>query len=1038
MNASRSFQLRKSDSFPDGSVVCSRRFTRALLAGFLFLSYSAAFALDPHQPIGELYHSAWSALQGIHGEVMALAQTSDGFLWLGTSDGLLRFDGLSFERYQPDNGPLIGTMISALMSLPDGGLWIGFGRGGASLLDKGRITNYTDAQGFPVSKVRAFARDGTGVTWAAVVGGLARFDGQRWRTVRGDWNYPVKSAWTVFTDQQGNLWTATGTQLLVLPRGERQFQDTGIACNEVNGITQAVDGTIIFDDEHAKRMREIRRDQNGKITMLPDLRVSLGSPFVDRDGTLWVTAAQGLIRVPFLKQPGREEQSAELFTEKEGLTSNSAEVVLEDREGNIWVATAEGLDRFRNRNVRWFPLPGALFSLVAGSNGEVWAGSGATNSHYPLLRVDDRKPGGEPDQVYTAFHDPDGSIWYSARNALIHWKDGRFVNVPVPATVAKLSRSSSAPIVASSITRDDSGSLWVAFGGSGEFRLKNGMWTFVPVLPDHPDWAANYAFTDDADRVWLCWGDRIAQLDHGNVRVFDEQQGLSVGPYNVVAGENQEIWVGGESGLALFASGRVHTVQSAGSSGFHSVTGIVAARLDGVWLSTASGIVHIPQPEVDGLRQDPEHKVSFQLFDLVSDLPEALQPSGSFWASGALQASNGMLWFATRHGAVRVDPAHIYRNPLPPPVEICSIVADNKTYSAYSDPVLPALTKNVLIDYAALSLTMPERVRFRYKLEGWDTAWHEAASRREAYFTHLAPGRYAFRVIASNNDGVWNNQGATLHFVVEPAWYQTDWFRALCVITGLFLLWLLYRLRLRQVAKNISEKFDERMGERTRLARDLHDTFLQTIQGSKMVADDALEGCSDLRTRRSLEQLSAWLGQATEEGRAALNSLRSSATVRNDLAEALKRATESGDLRGSMSVTLSIVGSVREMHPIVRDEVYRIAYESIRNAHAHSRGSLLEVALRYGHDLCIVVRDNGVGMNPAIADHGTNGHFGLQGMKERAARIRGKLTIVSCASSGTEVSLTVPGTIAYSSEKPAFILRIRLVLGQIFHRFKPR
>jgi signal transduction histidine kinase len=282
---------------------------------------------------------------------------------------------------------------------------------------------------------------------------------------------------------------------------------------------------------------------------------------------------------------------------------------------------------------------------------------------------------------------------------------------------------------------------------------------------------------------------------------------------------------------------------------------------------------------------------------------------------------------------------------------------------------------------------------------------------------------------------VWNDTGATLSFTVAPAWYQTEWFLALCVVAGLFLLWTLYRLRLRQVAKAMSTRFNERLDERIRVARDLHDTVLQTIQGSKLVADDALDPSTDpARMRRAMEQLSVWLGRATEEGRAALNSLRTSATEKNDLAEAFRRAIDECRIQSSMESSFSVVGTASEMHPIVRDEVYRIGYEAIRNACVHSQASRLQVELTYAQDLALRVSDNGVGIDPGVADGGKKGHFGLQGMRERAARIVGKLTVISSAASGTEVKLVVPGGIIYrtiTSDRRGLTAEVKSVLKRM-------
>lgn len=309
---------------------------------------------------------------------------------------------------------------------------------------------------------------------------------------------------------------------------------------------------------------------------------------------------------------------------------------------------------------------------------------------------------------------------------------------------------------------------------------------------------------------------------------------------------------------------------------------------------------------------------------------------------------------------------------------------------------------------------MPQRMGFRYMLEGRDRGWEDPGSRRQAFYSDLRPGTYRFRVIASNNDGVWNETGATLDFEVAAAWYQTYWFRSLCLVVGVLLLWAIYQMRVRQIARTMKARFDERLAERTRIARDLHDTFLQTIQGSKLVADDALSATTDLpRMRHAMEKLSAWLGRATEEGRAVLNSLRASTTEVNDLADALRRALEECRNHSSMEVSLQVSGQSQDMHPIVRDEVYRIGHEAIRNACVHSNATQLRVELSYAQDLSLRIRDNGAGIDPDIVQGGKPGHFGLQSMRERAARIMGKFSVESSAGSGTVITLTVPGGIIY-------------------------
>lgn len=312
---------------------------------------------------------------------------------------------------------------------------------------------------------------------------------------------------------------------------------------------------------------------------------------------------------------------------------------------------------------------------------------------------------------------------------------------------------------------------------------------------------------------------------------------------------------------------------------------------------------------------------------------------------------------------------------------------------------------------------VPQKVRFRYRLEGHDTDWQDAATRRQAFYNDLPPGDYRFRVIAFNNDGVWNEAGDSLSFTLAPAWYQSKLFRATCLIFAVLVLWVLYRLRVRQIEAAAAARFNDRLAERMRVARDLHDTLLQTIQGSKLVAEDALEHVAEPgRTRIAIEQINSWLARATQEGRAALNALRATPAEFRDLIEVLRHAADEATGASSLSVTCTSTGEARYVHPIVADEACRIAHEAIQNARTHSRGSKVLLELEYGQRLILRITDDGIGMDSALLEQGRPGHFGLQGMRERAVNIEGKLTITSAPGAGTVVTLIVPGRIAFQSE----------------------
>jgi signal transduction histidine kinase len=431
-----------------------------------------------------------------------------------------------------------------------------------------------------------------------------------------------------------------------------------------------------------------------------------------------------------------------------------------------------------------------------------------------------------------------------------------------------------------------------------------------------------------------------------------------------------------------------------------------------LWLNATPGIFRIPAAEIEQAIKEPSYHVHCELFDVLDGLEGKavqLRPLPTL-----VESTDGRLWFSTFGSVVQIDPNHFQRNTIAPSVFIRSVDSGEVVHSGPGAINLPPRSTNVHIEYTAPNLSVPERVRYRYMLEGSNHDWQNAGTRREAFYTNLGPGHYHFTVIACNEDGVWNSVGAAIDFTIAPAWFQTTWFLALCIAIGLLLVFVIYRIRVRQIANAIGARFDERLAERTRIARDLHDTFLQTIQGSKLVADSALKRSADpSRMREALAQLSIWMARATTEGRAALNSLRTSTTETNDLADSFHRAIEECRTERSMETSFSVVGEIKDMHPIVRDEVYRVGYEAIRNACVHSQATILRVTLTYADDLSVDVSDNGVGMDPLVADRGKEGHFGLQGMRERATRIAGKITVNSSPKSGTQVKVVVPGKIIY-------------------------
>jgi signal transduction histidine kinase/ligand-binding sensor domain-containing protein len=970
-----------------------------------------AVAQEPAPPLAQWHHTAWTARDGLNGRPLALAQTTDGFLWIGTPGGLFRFDGAEFDRVQPENGDFPQVTVSALFAAPDGGLWIGYQRGGVTRLGSdGRATHYTGQDGLPFGAVRDLAQTTDGALWLAAVGGLVRFADGKWHRVREEWNYPGISASSLFVDRTGGLWLggASPDGLHFLAKGSRRFELVAAGLSAAT-ISQSADGTVLVGDNVRPVLHAIQPRTGGGYDVRVVADIAVSALAADRDGSVWVSGfglARLTPRAEDLNGSGQATYDIDRFETANGLSGSVARDVLIDREDNTWIATDAGLDRLRRRNLTWTPPRSNSLqtSLVAGPGPEVWA-FWLNNG---ILRVPDVSPMRDaPEGMSWGTVAPDDTILVGGVGGLWRWRDGSFSPIAPPAEVTTR-KMRFAVFVA---TVDRSGRLWASINGLGQFRLDGENWSFVPVLPNRPDLTANAAHTGDDGRVWLAYPDSLAAIDGDNTRVFSASD-VGVGSIRTIAGRAGQLWVGGEGGLALLRGDKFVAVrQAGGSSPLGTISSLVATAKHGVWLVAGARLVHLPTREVDALLGDASRPVTFDVFDLISDLPEPLQDHNA--GETIVEDPDGTLWVVMQHRVARIDPTRIRRNPVPPPVVVRSLTADDRPTAARGRVQVPALTRSIRIDYTALSLAIPERIKFRYRLEGWETEWHDVGQRRSAFYTDLRPGTYNFRVLACNNDGVWNETGAMLAFTVLPAWYQTSWFRAFAATSFVGALVLLYRLRVRRVTAELAARFDARLAERTRVARELHDTLVQTVQGSRMVAMHAVENVDDpAATRRDLERLSGWLDRATQEARDALNALRSSEVDADDLAASFRRMGEATVGPTAPAISVTTRGDARALHPVVHDDVCAIGREAVRNACAHARATQLSVEIEYGRDFLLVVNDNGVGMDEAVLAAGKPEHFGIAGMRERAANIHASLSITTSAT-GTSLRVVVPGRLAF-------------------------
>ena len=691
------------------------------------------------------------------------------------------------------------------------------------------------------------------------------------------------------------------------------------------------------------------------------------------------------------------------------MTSNTAFNFLEDREGNVWASSSKGLDRFSYRpfiSVE-LPAPYSNLTLLAGESGDVWVATTIRNS---LLRVSGKKviKEGGPMEVASVFRDSGGTTWWGNADGI--WKQNRngFEFFPRPINLHGG--------IWEIFPADDPGGLWARLGDTGLVHFNNGVWADRETPKGLPEKGPSCSFKDQQGRIWLGYSNGgVYFMEGGQVQSFSRNDGIDIGKIKVIRGRGAQIWLGGETGLAMFNNGRFSSVNTAGEP-FGAVSGIVETEDGGLWLNASHGIVHIPASERRQLLTDPVHRINYRLYTILDGIPGG--PQINYSVSTAVEASDGRIWFATDSGLAWIDPARIEKNNLPPPVVVKSLTTDEKTYQSTEILELPKGTENLRINYTALSLSVPERVRFKYLLEGVDDNWRDAGTHREASFTNLGPGAYRFRVIASNNDGVWNEEGAVLEFTILPMFYQTNWFLALCATALGFLFWLGYRWRVRQVKYLLQLQFQERLAERTRIAQDLHDKLLQGFVSAKMqLFTEVHDLPPETPKARRLKGIYELLGQLIEEGRNTVKDLRASEYDElTDFEKKFLKIREEFDSSKNVDFRILINGTQRLLHPLVGNEMLQIGHEALINAFLHSRATTIEIEIEYGiRSLNLIVRDNGCGIDSEILRSGREGHWGLTGMRERAEKIKAEIRILSRVNAGTEVVVSVPRRFAFKN-----------------------
>jgi signal transduction histidine kinase/streptogramin lyase len=993
-----------------------------MLLGMWTPAVHAAPGAPPQAVLSTLSHTAWTRRQGAPANIYQIAQDADGWLWLGTQDGLYRFDGMRFEHVDG-----VSAGILSLFATPDGDLWIGAEDGRVLCRHRHGTDVYDKVGGGPPGPPVGFALAPEGGVLAAFNHGLFRFDKGRWERLPMPGHEHDLYALTV--DARGAVWLLDGGDILLRRKGEAAFRvvsrtyprrflaplrDGGVLSSELEGAP-----LVLRQDAAAAAARP-----------LPPEGLLTGTISLDREGRLWVSAFPDGIelydreKVDAFLARGAPLTAPEHMSVAQGLSGKHPWSIFQDREGNVWLGTNAGLDRFRPTKLTPVALDEAgQAALAAADGGGAWVG----RWNLPWARVDARGATLAPEgdgkpyaHLNCAYRGRSGAVWLCANHGLFRIAGGRRQAIPYPPEMGRDPTDDNGGYV-QALTEDRDGDLWLAGNADHWMRWHAGRWTAEPWPDGLPRRDGLVAAESLADGT-LCAAreDRLACRSPGGRWRDCAPAGADVGRIQSLQAYGDRLWIGGSDGLAWMEHCEVHALGTKGQRGpMRNVSGIVQTPDGELWFNGADGVGRIARPELAALMAGGSALgAAIELLDQddgLDGVPEQVRPVPT-----AIRAVDGTLWFSTSAGTYWIDPAHVRRNEVPPVLAIERLVADDRAYAVGGPRLaLPPDPQRLTVDYTALSLSSPQRVRFQYRLDGIDARWNEAGTRREAVYTRLPPGHYRFRVRAVNEDGVSSRDEATQDFEVPPAFTESGWFRAACALLALLAVMAAVRWRVSLSMARLRERLGERLLERERIARELHDTLLQSMTALVLKLDAAVRQLPRSEAARGgLEQLLQQTEQAVVEARDRIVALRAVGEDGAGLMEALEdagRRLASEQDGAAAHLETRVAGDARVLQAVAGQEALWIGREALANAFRHARASRIVVSIDYRPEHFVMrVDDDGQGIAPAILEAGGRpGHWGLRGMRERADEIGGRLVVGPSPLGGTAVELTVPAAILY-------------------------
>jgi signal transduction histidine kinase/ligand-binding sensor domain-containing protein len=943
--------------------------------------------------------SAWTAETGYTaGEILAMAQDLDGYLWLGTSTGLVRFDGTDFIPWGSRGEPALsaGLSVAALAGARDGGLWLGYTTpGGVVQIRDGKVIDYSQKPGAPAGGVTALLSDRRGTVWSGSRAGLHRFVNGEWVQVGPAAGFTGADVSSLYEDRSGALWVGS-----------------------TSGVYRGIDGTFLLSDRNSTNVQSFAEDDAGHI-WVTDTHTILrrldrpGGPrhgagvrlpasgwrlLRDRRGHLWVAAlGGGLLQLP---NPGDDRGEVERFAYEQRI-AGAPRSLYEDRDGNIWVGVrGGGLLRLSETSFSSVPLEGltndGVRAAAAGADGSVWIATGYNLNHFTgtTRRVFDLA------QTLALYSAPDGTLWASTAQGLGRIVGGRFV--PVTASPAvRWGR-----VV--SITSDREGRMWICSSQQGVLvwdRAQTGDFVVAPEFGARP---CSTVYSDRHGRVWTGHlGGDVSLRDHDETRTFGRTDGLATGRVmSVLEDKAGAIWVSSANGISRYQDGRFEALTGRNGPIDNVVSTLVEDGEGYLWAGVQGGaaVLRFHPREMDKVATNPAHSMEYALYDGADGMQGALH-----WVSGAtgVRGGDGRLWFATGLGLTTVDPHNLprMRRASSPRIEL--ITADARRVAPVKDLELPFDTSTLRFDYSAISLSGGSKLRYRYSLVGVDDTWVMAGTRRDVTYTNLRPGHHRFRVSATS-DGLWT-EAALWEFSIAAPFYQQRWFYGMIALGLAVSVGAAWGLRLRAMRRRYALVF----AERARVSREIHDTLLQNLGaiGLELEAIALQITAANEPSRDALRRLRKQVGHSLREARESIWELRHVSLENQGLVDSLRALADKTTRAKGVPTSVTVTGRQGRSAPEVDMQLYRIAQEAVNNAVRHGNATEIQITLAYEDTRAVLsVSDNGCGF--VVQEHdtapATGDHLGLLSMRERAARIRGRFNIWSNPGHGTTIEAVGP------------------------------